>query len=137
MKNVTVPELWVALGRLTLAELDAAYHGRTRVEPVGPFGPPDLGGMHWSPCDCGPEDDSGHHPHACRPGTCSRGCWSGPLVWAAQDAGDTPGLWGLTEEEAYQHLLPRWLARGITVESQRAEGVAARTAHAERAGAAW
>lgn len=57
------------------------------------------------------------------------GSWQGPLVWMAQDAGSVPGLFGLTEAEVYEYLLPRWRALGITPGSQRRAGRADRAMH--------
>lgn len=95
-------------------------------------GPSVTGAVRWDDCGCGGEDAEGEPLPGCGPG-CPRGSWQGPLVWAAQDAGDVPGLWGLTEVEALAYLLPRWAARGITPASQRGAGERDREARREHA----
>lgn len=117
----------IRAGRRMVRILSAAYaghaHPRRRAHAARPgtsgtrprWVPRKDGGLHLT--------YEGHRPHA---GggmwLAGSGAWQGPLVWLAQDAGDVPGLWGLTEEEAYQYLLPRWRQLGVTPASQRAAG---------------
>lgn len=139
------PRDMIGLGRGALHELHAAYLGREATAAALAAAEGEQAGTHggpvwWSDCDCGGESPEGEPLPGCGPG-CPRGSWQGPLIWAAQDEGDVPGIWGLTEAQMFAHVLPRWEARGVTPESQRAAGERDRARRASeaahRAECAW